>query len=123
MLIPRPSSGPSRRQLAPLELNASHLRLRADLVQQLLGETPNALIRYEAETKSVWIARADDLAFKTKSGVAQCIVKVKNLHGDCSIAIGEILLDEELPTQDRILRYELQSDPVRLSIPLALNSS
>lgn len=118
MIIPRPSPQPSQGQQVPLKLASGHLRIRSDVVEQLLGLERSALIRYEATDKSVWLARADDLAFKTKSGVSQCMVKAKNLHGDCSIAIGEILLDEDLPKQDRLLTYELYSEPVRMVIAL-----
>ncbi|MEM1318878.1 MAG: hypothetical protein AAGG75_01410 [Bacteroidota bacterium] len=99
----RPSAGKSE-----LRLKSAHLLIGHQLVQQALGAADNVYMVYYPDRGSLLIAPVSDELFKNLHKASQHMLKSRNLNGDKSIAIHEILIDHQLDRTDRDLEYELE---------------
>lgn len=113
MFIPPPNFKPKEAEGevqsgSLLRLKSSHLQIDHALVGQVFGEDHNVYAVYYPNQKSLLLAPVTDELFKQLHKASQHILKSRNLNGDKSIALHEMLIDNQLDDTDRELEYELQ---------------
>jgi len=94
---------------SPVRLRASHLHIDGELAQTVFGDCENAYVVYYPGRQLLLIAPVTDEDFKKLHQVQQHMVKDRNLQGDKSIALHELLIDQQLREEDRDLPHELQA--------------
>lgn len=88
-------------------LKSSHIYLDVSLVQKIFGEIHYAYVTYVALQKKILITPVSSQWFVKMHEPTQFLLKSRNLKGDRTLAIREILIDNDLDTTDRTLTYEL----------------
>lgn len=91
-----------------VSLRNDHIYLPARLVSEVYGELNNVAVVYYAERRTLLIAKEDDEHFKALHKTRQYMLKSVNLTGDRSIAIQDLLIDNDLHGESRTLAYEAQ---------------
>ncbi len=89
-----------------LSMRNDHIYIPSDLVVSLFGDAENVSVVYYPDRRSLLIARSDDETFKALHKTKQYMLKSVNLEGDKSIAIQDILIDNDLPGHPRTLAHE-----------------
>ena len=88
-------------------LKSSHIYLNAELVERIFQSIHYAYVTYLAEQKKILITPVSSQWFVKMHKPTQFLLKSKNLKGDRTLAIREILIDNDIDTTDRILQYEI----------------
>ena len=88
-------------------LKSSHVYLNASLVEKVFETIHYAYVTYVAEQKKMLITPVSSQWFVKMYKPTQFLLKSRNLKGDGTLAIREILIDNNLDTSDRILEYEI----------------
>jgi len=88
-------------------LKSSHVYLNAELVERIFESIHYAYVTYVAEQKKMLITPVSSQWFVKMHKPTQFLLKSRNLKGDRTLAIREILIDNDLDTTDRILEYEI----------------
>ncbi len=101
-----------------LQLKACHLVIAHQLVQEVFGDETHVFLRYYPERKSLLLAPVSQSWFKKMHEASQFMLKNKNLQGDKTVAIHEILIDHEIDEEDKILTFEIQGKGKVLNIRL-----
>ncbi len=91
-----------------VSLKASHLLIHHEIVAEVFGEELNVYVAYYPERRSLMIASISDDIFKTIHKAGQHMLKNRNLQGDKTIALHEILIDHQIDEENRDLEYEWQ---------------
>ena len=76
------------------------------MVAQVFGEQLNAYLVYYPDRQTLMVAPASDELFKQLHKVSQHMLKGRNMKGDKTIALHEILIDHQLDDIDRDLDFE-----------------
>jgi hypothetical protein len=82
-----------------------HLIIPADIAQKFVEKENHVLVVYYAQHKKLMLAPASDAIFKQLHKTSMLMVKEKNLAGDKSVSLEEILIDHDLDDEDRPLDY------------------
>jgi len=99
-----------------LNLKSQHIILYQPWVEKLfLGET-HVLLKYDTTEKILLMAPASKREFELAHQAAPHMLKDRNLKGDKSIAIHEILIDHELNQNDRVLACSEEGGIVKINI-------
>ncbi len=93
--------------MAKIYLKSSHLYLENDLVETIFGNIHYAYVTYQKDTKKLLVTPVSSQWFVKMYEPAQFLLKSRNLKGDKTLAIREILIDNDLDTTDKELNYEL----------------
>ena len=88
-------------------LKSSHVCLSADLVERIFQAIHYAYVTYVAEQQKMLITPVSSQWFVKMHKPTQFLLKSRNLKGDRTLAIREILIDNDLDTTDRVLEYEV----------------
>lgn len=88
-------------------LKSSHVYLSAALVEQIFQSIHYAYVTYVAAQKQMLITPVSSQWFVKMHKPTQFLLKSRNLKGDRTLAIREILIDNDLDTTDRVLDYEI----------------
>lgn len=88
-------------------MKSSHIYLDCELVEPIFGEIHYAYVTYAKEQKRILITPVSSQWFVKIYQPTQFLLKSRNLRGDRTLAIREILIDNELDTTDRELKYEI----------------
>ncbi|MEQ9165804.1 MAG: hypothetical protein RLO12_06085 [Fulvivirga sp.] len=88
-------------------LKSSHLCLEKELVTTIFKAISYAYVTYRKEQKQLLVTPVSSIWFTKMYEPTQFLLKEKNLKGDRSLAIREILIDNELDMVDRALDYEV----------------
>ena len=88
-------------------LKSSHVYLSAALVETIFESIHYAYVTYVVEQKKMLITPVSSQWFVKMHQPTQFLLKPRNLKGDRTLAIREILIDNDLDTTDRILEYEI----------------
>jgi len=88
-------------------LRSSHVTLNAALVQRVFDSINYAYVTYVAEQKKILITPVSSQWFVKIYKPTQFLLKSRNLKGDRTLAIREILIDHDLDTADRVLKFEI----------------
>lgn len=101
-----------------VQLKASHLLIDREIVDQIFGSDQNVYVVYYASRRTLMIAPVSDDLFKQLHKASQHMLKDKNAKGDKTIALHELLIDNEINDEDRTLPYECQPELRTLSVKL-----
>jgi hypothetical protein len=88
-------------------LKSSHVYLNASLVERIFKSIHYAYVTYVAEQNKMLITPVSSQWFVKMHKPTQFLLKSRNLKGDRTLAIREILIDNDLDTSDRELEYEI----------------
>lgn len=101
-----------------VRLQASHLQIDQEVASAAFGQDLNVSLVYYADRHSLLLAAASDELFKTLHKTSQYLLKGRNLKGDKSVALHELLIDEQIDEGDRDLVFELQGELGILNVQL-----
>lgn len=88
-------------------LKSSHVYLGVELVDRIFQNIHYAYVTYVPEQKKLLITPVSSQWFVKMHKPTQFLLKSRNLKGDRTLAIREILIDNDLDTNDRELDYEV----------------
>jgi hypothetical protein len=88
-------------------LKSSHVYLNAALVERLFESIHYAYVTYVVKQKTMLITPVSSQWFVKMHEPTQFLLKSRNLKGDRTLAIREILIDNDLDTKDRVLQFEI----------------
>ena len=103
---------------AKISLKASHLVIAKEVAEAIFKGSSNAFVVYYPNRNTLMLAPVSDLVFKQLHKAGQHMLKDRNLKGDKTLALHEILIDHQLDEQDRDLDFEVQSALGILNIKL-----
>jgi len=103
---------------ATIVLKSSHIYLNAELVTAIFGEIQFAYVTYAKEQKKILITPVSSQWFVKMYKPTQFLLKSRNLRGDKTLGVREILIDNDLDASDRELGYEIieKTDLIKISI-------
>jgi len=103
---------------AKITLKTSHIYLDKELVKRIFGEIYYAYVIYVEEQGKVLITPVSSQWFVKMYKPTQFLLKSRNLKGDKTLAIREILIDNDLDMTDRNLTYEIieKTNLIKVSI-------
>ncbi len=91
-----------------VKLSSSHVFLGSETVTKIFDRVQFALIIYLKEKNTILISSASSKWFKNMhKGAFQSILKSRNMEGDKTLAIRELLIDNDIDTSDRDLDFEV----------------
>jgi hypothetical protein len=99
-------------------LKASHLWIDREIAQQVFGVDHNVYLVYYPDRRTMMIAPSSDDLFKSLHKGSQHILKDRNLAGDKTIALHELLIDNLVDATDRDLDFEWQAGLGILNVKL-----
>jgi hypothetical protein len=91
-----------------VRLQNSYLILDREVAALIFEETANVYVSYRADVQKLFVVPSHDEVFRKMHNPALLMLKDKTSQGDKSIALHEILLDNDLNAQDRSLDYEIR---------------
>lgn len=101
-----------------IQLRSSHLSIHQKLVDKVFNNSPNVNIVYYSDRRTLMIAPSSDELFKSLHKAKQYMLKDRNDLGDKTIAIHDILIDNNISKEERELNYELLEGLNTISIQL-----
>ncbi|MEN0003562.1 MAG: hypothetical protein AAF798_05440 [Bacteroidota bacterium] len=102
----------------PVQLRSDHLLLSKELAREVFGEELNVYLVHYPDRKVLMLARISDKVFKSLHKTSQHMLKNRNLAGDKTIAIHDILIDQQIDRSDRPLSFEFNAALGILSITI-----
>lgn len=122
MFIPpnklKDSFEPTKKESGKIRLKSSHLLIDSEIAIDVFGSDLNVNVVYYANRRTLMIAPKSDDLFKTLHKAQQHMLKDRNAKGDKTIALHELLIDNEVNSSDRILQYEYQKELRILNVKL-----
>jgi len=88
-------------------LKSSHIYLENELVESIFENIHYAYIKYLPDQKRLLITPVSSQWFVKMYEPTQFLLKSRNLKGDRTLAIREILIDNDIDTSDRDLDFEI----------------
>ncbi len=101
-----------------VSLRNRHLLVAAELAADAFGEVAQVYVVYYPAQKALLLAPMGDEIFPTIHKPALQMLKSRNLIGDKSISLEEILIDNELDDSDRTLPFMHQPGMKMLHVTL-----
>ena len=103
---------------AKITLKTSQIYLDNELIQPIFGDIHYAYVTYVEEQSKVLITPVSSQWFVKMYKPTQFLLKSRNLKGDKTLAIREILIDNDLDMTDRDLDYEIieKTNLIKVSI-------
>lgn len=92
-----------------IQLKNGHILFDKTLVDRLFGEEEKANLVYYPERKTLLLAAKSKTFFEKIHKVHWTVLKLRNLNGDKAISIQDIILDNDLDNNDRILPCEIKN--------------
>ncbi len=93
--------------MTKIALKSSHIYLESELVETIFGNVHYAYAAYLKEKHQLLITPVSSQWFVKMHKPAQFLLKSRNLKGDKTLALREILIDNEIDTTDRELDFEV----------------
>lgn len=93
--------------MTTIHLKNGHLLLPKALVNRIFGEIHYAYVSYVPDNGELLITPVSSQWFVKIHEPAQFLLKSRNLKGDKSLAIREILIDNNVNEIDRQLKFEI----------------
>ena len=90
-----------------ITLKTSHIYLDKELIAPIFGETEYAYVTFVEKQGTILITPVSSQWFVKMYKPTQFLLKSRNLKGDKTLAIREILIDNDLDMTDRDLEYEV----------------
>ena len=101
-----------------IRLQGTHLLIDHEIASTIFGNDSNAYVVYYPERKTLMLAAVSDELFKKLHKASQQMLKDRNLKGDKSLAVGEVLIDNQLDESGRDLNYKVEAALGVLSVEL-----
>ncbi|HFA52174.1 MAG TPA: hypothetical protein ENJ95_24415 [Bacteroidetes bacterium] len=101
-----------------VRLKSSHIHIDKEIAAEVFGKDLNVFVVYYPEKKSLMVSPVSNVFFKKLHKASQHMLKDRNLKGDKTIALHEIIIDNQIDETDRDLEYELQPGLGILNIKL-----
>ena len=79
-----------------ITLKSSHLYIPGEIATKVFGDDPQAYLAYQAERGTLLVAPVSQQWFYKMHKPSQHLLKTRNLQGDKTIALHEILIDNAL---------------------------
>jgi hypothetical protein len=95
--------------MATILLLNRHLIIPAVMAAGFVGEASHVNMVYYPGRNTLMLAPATDELFKSLHKTTMQMLKNKNLAGDKSISLEEMLIDNELDDRDRELGFQLDA--------------
>ncbi|MEM7575425.1 MAG: hypothetical protein AAF433_21155 [Bacteroidota bacterium] len=86
-----------------VQLRNRHLIISADAAQNAFGDEVQVYLVYYPKGEMLLLAPMSDQDFKKVHDCGLTMLKIKNLAGDRSLSLEEIIIDHELDASDRPL--------------------
>ncbi len=93
--------------MTKISLKSSHIYLENDLVESIFDDIHYAYVKYSTDQRRLLITPVSSQWFVKMYEPTQFLLKSRNLKGDRTLAIREILIDNDLDTNDRELEFEI----------------
>lgn len=90
-----------------VSLKSSHIYLDSELVALIFQNISYAYVTYQTEQKRLLITPVSSQWFVKMYKPTQFLLKSRNLKGGRTLAIREILIDNDLDMTDRSLDFEI----------------
>jgi 3'-phosphoadenosine 5'-phosphosulfate (PAPS) 3'-phosphatase len=92
-----------------IRLKNGHLYIDAPVVQQAFGDDPQVSVVYYPERQTLLVAGKSKAFFEKMHETNWVVLKDRNLLGDKTVYLREILIDHDLDDTDRDLEYTLKT--------------
>lgn len=102
-----------------VRLHRQHLWLSATVAQNAFGNERQVYIVYYAKRGSLLLAPMSDTGFKQLHECALVMLKDRNLAGDKSLSLQEIIIDNDIEQADRPLAFTASPGLQMLQITLS----
>ena len=99
-------------------LETAHIIIKKDVAEKIFGEETVVLSVYYPADNIFMVSPATEDLFKTIHKGNQQMLKSKNLNGDKSISIMELLLDNDIDEENRNLEFSIEQQLHILKITL-----
>ncbi len=93
--------------MTKIALRSSHIYLDNELVETVFQSIHYAYVAYLKDKKRLLITPVSSQWFVKVYAPTQFLLKSRNLKGDRTLAIREILIDNDVDTSDRNLEFEI----------------
>jgi len=93
--------------VSDVSLKSAHIYLPKEIVERIFGDVNFAYVTYVKEQQNLLLTPVSSVWFTKVYEPKQLMLKSRNLHGDKTAAIHELLIDHELDGTDRQLTYEI----------------
>lgn len=101
-----------------VSLKSSHLYISATIASKVFGRESNVYVVYYPDRRSLMLAPVSDELFKKLHKAKQQMLKDRNLKGDKTVALHEVLVDHQIDATNRDLEYTLEESLGILSVNL-----
>lgn len=88
-----------------VKLRTQHLWISGDIVETAFGEVAQVYVVYYPQQRSLLLAPMDDDIFPTIHKAGLQMLKSRNLQGDKTISLQEILIDNDIDDTERDLVF------------------
>ncbi len=93
--------------MTKISLKSSHIYLENDLVETIFDTIHYAYVKYLPDQNRLLITPVSSQWFVKMYEPTQFLLKSRNLKGDKTLAIREILIDNDIEMDDRDLEFEI----------------
>jgi len=101
-----------------VKLRTQHLWISGELSDAAFGAAPQVYVIYYPKQRSLLLAPMDDEIFPTLHKAGLQMLKSRNLQGDKTISLQEIIIDNDLDDTERDLVYMHQPGVRMLHVSL-----
>lgn len=91
--------------MGTVQLRTRHLLISGDIANDVFGDATQVYTVYYPQQHSLLLAPMDDEIFTSVHKARLQMLKSRNLSGDKSISLQEIIIDHEIDDTDRDLVY------------------
>jgi hypothetical protein len=89
----------------PVKLRTQHLWISSDIAASAFGEAPQVYVVYYPQQRTLLMAPMDDEIFPTIHKGGLQMLKNRNLQGDKTISLQEIIIDNDIDDTERELAF------------------
>ncbi|ADB39874.1 hypothetical protein [Spirosoma linguale] len=100
-----------------INLKNSYLLIAASVAKEAFGDDPQVSVVYYPDRQTLLVAGKSKAFFEKMHKTSWLLLKDRNLLGDKSLNIRELLIDNDLDDTDRDLTYDLKTTGI-LSVTL-----
>lgn len=93
--------------MSKVQLKNRHLVISHELVDLLFPNASHVYMVYYATDKKLLLAPSTDAVFKSLHKTSMQMLKDKNLKGDKSLSLEELIIDHDLREQDQELSCKM----------------
>jgi hypothetical protein len=88
-----------------VKLKTQHLWISADVAASAFGDIPQVYVIYYPKQRALLLAPMDDELFPTIHKAGLQMLKSRNLQGDKTITLQEIIIDNDIDDTERDLAF------------------